>query len=156
MADTIVLRTELRDGANVLAQLTQIDAKAERQAGHYRDKSYRGGGDRKPDTSAARVGYGAGAPPHSRSKSCGRTGTDKTDSKPVGVSQYPSAAGGSAKHHRTGAAEDGRSESDAAAGTDENSHSAACDGATQPSKAIKRHITGGIFAGGISGEELGK
>lgn len=28
MADTIVLRTELRDGANVLAQLTQIDAKA--------------------------------------------------------------------------------------------------------------------------------
>lgn len=28
MAETIVLRTELRDGANVLAQLTQIDAKA--------------------------------------------------------------------------------------------------------------------------------
>lgn len=28
MADTIALRTELRDGANVLAQLTQIDAKA--------------------------------------------------------------------------------------------------------------------------------
>lgn len=28
MADTIVLRTELRDGASVLAQLTQIDAKA--------------------------------------------------------------------------------------------------------------------------------
>ena len=57
MADTIVLRTELRDGANVLAQLTQIDAKAKSPpaagdpANHYRTGAAKDGSG-KPDAAA--------------------------------------------------------------------------------------------------------